>query len=141
MAVDWIPPAARRCACRAPIPHRRVMMVCRYGFRSTSCHGHDHGNQRWVADTSEFLIGSSGKLYLATVLDLYSRFVVGWAVSAINDWHPVIWALRMAPRRRRRPVGLRHHSDRGSPYASENYQAVLHRARHDGEHKPAWRLP
>ena len=45
----------------------------------------DAPNQRWVADTSEFVIGSSGKLYLAAVLDLFSRFVVGWAVSAIND--------------------------------------------------------
>lgn len=42
-------------------------------------------NQRWVADTSEFVTGSSGKLYLAAVLDLFSRFAVGWAVSAIND--------------------------------------------------------
>ena len=44
-------------------------------------------NQRWVGDTTEFVIGSSGKLYLAVVLDLFSRFVVGWAVSAVNDRH------------------------------------------------------
>ena len=42
-------------------------------------------NQRWVADTTEFVIGSSGKLDLAAVLDLYSRFLVSWAVSAVND--------------------------------------------------------
>ena len=42
-------------------------------------------NRRWVGDTTEFGIGSSGKLYLAAILDLYSRFLVGWAVSAIND--------------------------------------------------------
>ena len=83
-------------------------------------------NQRWVADTSEFVIGSGGKLYLAAVLDLFSRFVVGWAVSAINDRHLVIKALQMALKRRRPPLGLLHHSDRGSPYASEDYQAVLH---------------
>ena len=42
-------------------------------------------NQRWVGDTSEFLVGEHGKLYLAAILDLYSRFVVGWAISAVND--------------------------------------------------------
>ena len=41
----------------------------------------DAPNQRWVADTTEVVIGSSGKLYLAALLDLYSRFLVGWAVS------------------------------------------------------------
>ena len=82
-------------------------------------------NQRWVADTSEFEIGSSGKLYLAAVLNLYSRFVVGWAVNAINDRHLVIKALRMALKRRRPPIGLLHHSDRGSLYASEDYRAIL----------------
>jgi putative transposase len=40
-------------------------------------------NQRWVGDTTEFVIGESGKLYLAAILDLFSRFVVGWAVSAV----------------------------------------------------------
>lgn len=85
----------------------------------------DAANQRWVADTTEFMIGSSGKLYLAAVLDLYSRFLAGWAVSAINDRHLVIKALEMALKRRRPPLGLLHHSDRGSPYASEDYQAVL----------------
>lgn len=49
----------------------------------------DAANQRWVADTTEFMIGNSGKLYLAAVLDLYSRFLAGWAVSAINDRHLV----------------------------------------------------
>ncbi len=88
----------------------------------------DAPNQRWVADTSEFVIGRSGKLYLAAVLDLYSRFLVGWAVSAINDRHLVIKALQMALTRRRPADGLLHHSDQGSPYASAAYQAVL--ARH-----------
>ena len=39
-------------------------------------------NQRWVGDTTEFVIGTNGKLYLAAILDLFSRVVVGWAVSA-----------------------------------------------------------
>jgi transposase InsO family protein len=82
-------------------------------------------NQRWVGDTTEFVIGGSGKLYLAVVLDLFSRFVVGWAVSAINDRHLAIRALAMALKRRCPDAGLLHHSDQGSPYASEDYQTIL----------------
>ena len=82
-------------------------------------------NQRWVGDTTEFVIGGSGKLYLASILDLYSRFVVGWAVSAINDRHLALRALEMALKRRCPGSGLLHHSDQGSPYASEDYQDVL----------------
>ncbi|MFH0908261.1 MAG: IS3 family transposase [bacterium] len=82
-------------------------------------------NQRWVGDTSEFLIGESGKLYLAAILDLFSRFVVGWAVSAVNDRHLTIKALEMALKRRCPDVGLLHHSDQGCTYASEDYQRIL----------------
>ena len=82
-------------------------------------------NQRWVGDTTEFVIGSSGKLYLAAILDLYSRFLVGWAVSAINDRHLVIKALQRALKRRAPGAGLLHHSDQGSPYASEDYQRII----------------
>ena len=57
-------------------------------------------NQRWVGDTTEFVIGESGKLYLAAILDLYSRFIVGWAISAVNDRHLTIRALEMALKRR-----------------------------------------
>jgi transposase InsO family protein len=82
-------------------------------------------NQRWVGDTTECVIGSSGKLYLAVVLDLFSRFVVGWAVSAVNDRHLTIKALEMALKRRCPEIGLLHHSDQGCTYASEDYQAIL----------------
>jgi len=82
-------------------------------------------NERWVGDTTEFVIGTSGKLYLAAILDLFSRFVVGWAVSAVNDRHLVIKALEMALKRRCPGVGWLHHSDQGSPYASEDYQTIL----------------
>jgi putative transposase len=82
-------------------------------------------NQRWVGDTSELRIGENGKAYLAVVLDLFSRFVVGWAISAVNDRHLTIKALDMAVNRRCPEVGLLHHSDQGSTYASEDYQAVL----------------
>jgi transposase InsO family protein len=82
-------------------------------------------NQRWVGDTTEFVIGESGTLYLAAILDLFSRFVVGWAVSAVNDRHLTLHALERALTRRCPGAGLLHHSDRGSTYASEDYQDVL----------------
>ena len=82
-------------------------------------------NQRWVGDTTEFVIGERGTLYLAAILDLFSRFVVGWAVSAVNDRHLTLNALGRALKRRCPDAGLLHHSDRGSTYASEDYQEVL----------------
>ncbi len=81
-------------------------------------------NQSWASDTTELVTGS-GKLYLAAVLDLYSRFVVGWAVSAVNDRHLMLKALEMGLKRRCPGAGLLHHSDQGSTYASEDYQRAL----------------
>ena len=81
-------------------------------------------NQRWVG-TREFVIGESGKLFLAAIFDLFSRYIVGWALSAVNDRHLTIRALEMAIKRRCPDVGLLHHSDQGSTYASEDYQAIL----------------
>ncbi len=83
-------------------------------------------NQRWVGDTTELLVGDSGsKLYLAVVLDLFSRFVVGWALSCCNDRHLTIKALEMALRRRCPEAGLLHHSDQGCTYASQDSQKIL----------------
>jgi putative transposase len=83
-------------------------------------------NQRWVGDTTEFMIGDSGaKLYLAAILDLFSRFVVGWAISAVNDRRLTLKALEMAVQRRCPEAGLLHHSDRGCTYTCEDYQAYL----------------
>ena len=82
-------------------------------------------NQRWVGDTTEFVIATSGKLYLAVILDLFSRFVVGWALSAVNDRHLTIKALEMALKRRCPDFGLLHHSDQGCTYASGDYQDLL----------------
>ena len=53
-------------------------------------------NQRWGGDTTEVVIATSGTLYLAVILDLFSRFVVGWALSAVNDRHLTITALERA---------------------------------------------
>jgi putative transposase len=85
----------------------------------------DVPNQRWVGDTTELRIGESGRLFLAAIIDLFSRFTVGWALSAVNDRHLAIKALEMAVRRRCPEAGLLHHSDQGSPYASEDYQKEL----------------
>jgi putative transposase len=81
-------------------------------------------NQRWVGDTTE-LVTSNGKLYLAVILDLYSRFVVGWALSAMNNRFLTIKALEMALRRRCPEAGLLHHTDQGCTYTSKDYQQIL----------------
>ena len=82
-------------------------------------------NQRWVSDTTEFVIGDGAKLYLAAVLDLFSRFVVGWAISAVNDRRLTLKALETAVARRCPDPGLLHHSDRGCTYTCEDYQTYL----------------
>lgn len=84
----------------------------------------DRPNQRWVGDTTE-LVTTNGKLFLAVILDLFSRYVVGWALSPSNDRFLTMKALDMAIKRRCPGEGLLHHSDRGSTYASEDYQKVL----------------
>ena len=81
-------------------------------------------NQRWAGDTTE-LLTPGGKLYLAVLIDLFSRYVVGWALGPSNDTELTLRALRMALERRCPRVGLLHHSDQGSNYASELYQREL----------------
>ena len=82
-------------------------------------------NRQLESSRKSETIGESGKLYLAAILDLFSRFIVGWAVSAVNDRHLTIKALEMALKRRGPDVGLLHHSDQGCTYASEDYQTIL----------------
>lgn len=81
-------------------------------------------NHKWVTDTT-YMWTSEGWLSLAVVLALFSRMVVGWSMPAIQDATLVPQALRMALARRRPQAALLHHSDRGSTYTSENYQAIL----------------
>jgi transposase InsO family protein len=81
-------------------------------------------NQKWVADIT-YLWTGEGWLYLAVVLDLYSRAVVGWSMSERITRELVIAALTMAIFRRRPAPGLILHSDRGSQYAALDYQALL----------------
>lgn len=83
-------------------------------------------NEKWVGD----ILGiwtDEGWLYLAALLDTYSRFAVGWAMSGYRDEALVTDALRMALARREIPVDteLIHHSDRGSQYTADGYLALL----------------
>ncbi len=81
-------------------------------------------NQAWVGDVT-YISTAEGWLYLAVLLDLFSRRVVGWATGACNDRELALRALDKALRTRRPRGGLVHHTDRGSPYASDDYRCVL----------------
>jgi putative transposase len=81
-------------------------------------------NEAWVADVT-YVATDEGWLYLAVILDLFSRRVVGWAASPTNDRALALIALSSAVRARRPRPGLVHHSDRGSPYASDDYREAL----------------
>lgn len=81
-------------------------------------------NQVWVGDVT-YIPTSDGWLYLAVLLDLFSRRVVGWAMAATLDTYLVSAALRMAITTRNPPPGLWHHTDRDGRYASLDYQALL----------------
>ena len=81
-------------------------------------------NQRWVADFT-YIWTDEGWLYFAAVLDLYSRRIVGWSMSDEMTAQLVTDALIMAIWRRGRPRELLVHSDQGSQYTSERYQALL----------------
>jgi transposase InsO family protein len=84
-------------------------------------------NEAWVTDVTAIWT-VAGWLFLAAIVDLFSRRVVGWATSANNDRALALDALRAALVARRPPPGLVHHSDRGSPYASADYRRALERA-------------
>ncbi len=84
----------------------------------------DRPNQKWVVDIS-YIWTREGWLYLAVVLDLHSRRVIGWAVSNRMKRDLAIRALNMAIALRRPPKGCIHHSDRGSQYCSHDYQKIL----------------
>jgi transposase InsO family protein len=84
----------------------------------------DLPNTAWVTDVT-YVYTHQGWLYLAVILDLFSRRVVGWAASANNDRALARAALSTAVTSRVPPVGLIHHSDRGSVYASSDYRDAL----------------
>jgi putative transposase len=109
-------------------------------FRPTTQSGHDHPiapnhlarrfhvagpNRVWVADLT-YLETAEGWLYLAVLVDLYARRVVGWATRPTLATELPLAALQMALAQRRPPRGGLHHSDRGLQYASATYRALLH---------------
>lgn len=81
-------------------------------------------NQAWVTDIT-YLETGEGWLYLAAILDVWSRKVVGWACGPTLHVSLVLAALAHARRNRRPPAGLRHHSDRGVQYACDEYRKAL----------------
>ena len=84
-------------------------------------------NKKWVGDIT-YIPTAQGWLYLAVILDLYSRIVVGWSMSAKCGEELAESALEMALARRRPEAGLLHHSDRGSQYTSRAYRLSLEQA-------------
>lgn len=86
--------------------------------------GVDRPDRVWVADIT-FIATRRGWLYLAVVIDLFARRVVGWAMDSRMTQGLVIKALSMAIEQRRAPRGLIHHSDQGVQYSSTAYQAQL----------------
>ena len=87
----------------------------------------DRPDQIWLADIT-YIPTAEGWLYLAVILDLFTRKVVGWAMRDHLRAELTIAALTMAIQRRRPAAGLIHHSDRGSQYAAGDYRDILQAA-------------
>jgi len=100
------------------VGHRRVGRLMRDNVAATA------PNQKWAGDIS-YIWTREGWLYLAVIIDLYSRRVVGWAVSNRMKRDLAIRALEMAINLRKPPKGCIHHTDRGSQYCSHDYQKNL----------------
>jgi len=81
-------------------------------------------NQKWIADFT-YIWTAEGSLYVAAVIDLFSRRVVGWSMSAAMTAQLVTDALLMAIWRRGKPDALLHHSNQGSQYSSEPFQRLM----------------
>ena len=84
----------------------------------------DRPNRKWAADIT-YIPTKMGWFYLAVVMDLFSRRIVGWSMSDTIDSQLVQSAMRMALGRRNPDAGVIHHSDRGVQYASEDFQKLL----------------
>jgi len=81
-------------------------------------------DQKWLADIT-YIPTQEGWLYLAAILDLYARRIVGWAMSARMTSDLTVTALKMALEQRHTAANLIHHSDQGSQYTDQKYQALL----------------
>lgn len=117
----------------------KLVVKCKPRYTSTTDSKHSHpvannvldrqfqpaaANQVWATDIT-YIWTLQGWVYLAVVLDLYSRRVVGWSLGDSMETALVVRALTMAVNLRNPPAGLLHHSDRGSQYASKAYQQLL----------------
>jgi transposase InsO family protein len=113
-----VPRARHRVTTRANPAHAVEPNVLDRDFDAT------RPNERWVTDITYVWTGE-GWAYLAVILDLFSRAVVGWSLSASLSTTLPLDALDVALRRRRPDVGLLHHSDRGCQYTSAQYREAL----------------
>lgn len=103
----------------------------RLGFNDNLLVKHDGPsaiNEIWVGDITYIPLRSGRFSYFSTLVDLYSRRIVGWSYRRTMDEELVIESLQNAIRLRQPPAGLIHHSDRGGQYASKRYRAILRRA-------------
>lgn len=122
--------------------NNKLVAITRRRFRKTTDSKHDFSiapnllgrdftavkpNASWVTDIT-FIWTLQGWLYLAVIIDLFSRRVVGWATGRNVDRHLALAALDMAIRQRHPDDDLIHHSDRGSTYASGDYRKALENA-------------
>jgi transposase InsO family protein len=82
-------------------------------------------NQAWVGDTTQIRVAGNRWLYLAAVLDLHSRQIIGFAIGPVNDSRLTGSALQMAYRERNPPPGCIYHTDRGAPYCSAQHVALI----------------
>ena len=112
----WHPGTTRQCPGAWTAPN-----LLQQDFRASQ------PNEKWVGDIT-YIETAEGWLYLAALLDLYSRRVVGWAMGEHNDTNLVVNAWLMAITHRHPPQQLLHHTDRGSSYTSEAYRQLLEQA-------------
>jgi len=112
-----------RACIRPPCPHSRPRCKSQRNLLDRNFTP-DQPNQKWAGDIS-YVWTREGWLYLAVILDLHSRRVIGWAVSNRMKRDLAIRALKMAVAFRAPPKGCIHHTDRGSQYCSHDYQKIL----------------
>jgi putative transposase len=116
-----------------------IQVIRTHKFKCTTDSNHNHDiapnllnkdfwatgtNQKWAGDIT-YIRTDEVWLYLAVIIDLYSRRVIGWAANKRMKRDLVIQALQRAIALRRPPKGVIHHSDRGSQYCSHDYQKLL----------------
>ncbi len=124
MRLDGIVAKRQRCFKRTTQAHAKRPVAANHLSQQFTA---THPNQVWLADIT-YIRTKEGWLYLAAVIDLYSRQVIGWSMSKRITDNLTLTALQMAVRKRLPAASkLMHHSDRGSQYTSQSYQQLLER--------------